>query len=631
MEKKPFFKIHICLDRLFFITFALTYLFVILTECGFFPFSRQGYSIIALSFIFFSLIRFEIRETPVSDIFISLFNSFIFTLLFQLMLSCDPKLLNVTTFIGNVALNASLTFFLLLITNRIRPSITISNVLLFFFAFVEYMVISFRGSEIKLSDFYSLRTGISVVSQYKLEFTSVINYSIFVLVLSLFLIWITKFTHKSKKSQLPRISGVLFLGATLFTVSWCMNHSNNYMQLWGFEGTKHNGLTYNFLIEARDSRVVPPENYSEENVEKILNEEKVSESKNNTPNIVVIMSEAFSDLSVLGALETDVDPITYYKSLTDNTVKGYALSSVLGGNTAVSEWEFLTGNTQAFLPYGSVAYQQYIKNRASSIVGVLNENDYTTIAMHPYLSTGWKRNVVFDVFGFDEVYFMDDLSSDGRIRGFVSDKTLFADVIKRFENKKDGEKIFNFCITMQNHGGYDFGNFPPKVNYKAGQFYSVNQYLTLLYESDAALKMLIEYFENYDEDTMIVLFGDHQPSFPPEFYNDIMGNEASTFVGVQKKHTVPFMIWTNYDQEEEFIELTSINYLSTIMLEKAGIGLTPYFSYLSDLREKLPALNFYGYFSKSEDSMLRTSNATDDEKKLIEEYKALQYYNIFDS
>ncbi len=629
MKNTPFFKISLKPKRLFYITFALVYLFVVLCECELLPFSRRGYSLIALFFILFSWIRFELSENPFWDILIPLGNSVVVTYVLQIMLSADPKLLNTPTLIGNIALNAGITYLFLLITNRVRPAVTISNTLLFGFAFIDYLVISFRGSEIKFSDIYSLKTAASVAGQYNIEFTTRVNYSFAVFAAILFVLWATRINRKSKKNQFPRISAVLCIGISLFTVSQCMNHSTNYMQLWASDGVKYNGLTYNFLIEARDSRVVPPEGYSDKKAENILGAYPSENSAQDTPNIIVIMSEAFADLTVLGDFSVSEDPMEFYNSLSENCIKGYAMSSVYGGNTATSEWEFLTGNTQAFLPYGSVAYQQYIKNKAHSIVDIMNANGYTTVAMHPYPSTGWRRNVVYDVFGFDEMYFQDELSKDSKIRGLVSDSTFFKDITKRFENKKAGEKLFTFAITMQNHGGYEYGNFPSEVTVDGVDILSVNQYLTLLNKSDDALRELISYFEGYEEDTMIVMFGDHFPAIGGQFYTHVMGENANTYEGTMAKYTVPYMIWTNYDIEESEGELTSLNFLSAIVMEKAGIGFTPYFSYLNDLRQKMPAISFFAYYSKEKEGLKRPSEASGEELDLINEYKTVQYKNIF--
>ena len=94
MNKNPIFKISIKPTKLFYITFAVVYLFIILCECELLPFSRQGYSLIALFFIVFSLVRVQLRENPFWDIVIPLANSVVVTYIFQIMLSADPKLLN---------------------------------------------------------------------------------------------------------------------------------------------------------------------------------------------------------------------------------------------------------------------------------------------------------------------------------------------------------------------------------------------------------------------------------------------------------------------------------------------------------------------------------------------------------
>ncbi|MBE6650072.1 MAG: hypothetical protein E7613_02045 [Ruminococcaceae bacterium] len=630
LSKEPLVKVSAKPTRFFYTVLFLTFLFAVLCECEFLPFSRQGYSLIALFFIFFSFVRFEIREIPLWDIVLPLFNSFIFTLVFQLMLSQDIAHLNETTLMGNFALNAGITYALLFITNRVRLAITVSNILLTGFAFVDYMVISFRGSEIKFCDIYSLRTGMSVMGQYKIEFTRAVIYAFVVLAFVLFFAWSTKVKRISKRNQLPRITAVLCVGIALNTVSWCMNNSENYMQLWATDGIKYNGLTYNFLIEARDSRVEVPEGYSDEKANKILSAYGKGKSEKDTPNIIVIMSEAFADLSIIGEYETNKDPMEFYNSIKENCTKGYALSSVYGGNTATSEWEFLTGNTQAFLPYGSIAYQQYIKSKANSIVDVMRENGYTTVAMHPFKSTGWRRNIVYDVFGFDEIYFEEELTRQGRVRGFISDSTLFGDIINRFENKKDGEKLFCFAITMQNHGGYEFGGFPSEVTVDGMDILSVNQYLTLLDKSDNALRELITYFESADEETMIVMFGDHFPAVKGEFYTNLMGKEyADSYEGTIKRYMVPYMIWTNYDTPEEKGELTSLNFLSTEMMKRAGIGLTPYYSYLDSLREKMPVISFFAYHSALDGKLKRPGEATGEELRLLNEYRTVQYKNVF--
>lgn len=128
------------------------------------------------------------------------------------------------------------------------------------------------------------------------------------------------------------------------------------------------------------------------------------------------MNESFADLSVVGDFETNTQVTPFMDSLSENTLKGYALSSVYGAKTPNSEWEFETGNSMAFLPDGSVVYQQYINDDPTSIVSNLKNIGYTTVAMHPYYATGWSRNKVYPHLGYDETYFIDDFDQTKILR-----------------------------------------------------------------------------------------------------------------------------------------------------------------------------------------------------------------------
>lgn len=125
------------------------------------------------------------------------------------------------------------------------------------------------------------------------------------------------------------------------------------------------------------------------------------------PNILVIMNEAFSDLSVYGDFNTTEDYMPFWRSLKKNTVRGNLYVSVKGGNTANTEFEFLTGNTMAFLPTGSVPYQQFLNGAMPSLASQLGKLGYQTAALHPYYSTGWNRDKVYPYLGFDSEYFRD--------------------------------------------------------------------------------------------------------------------------------------------------------------------------------------------------------------------------------
>ena len=120
------------------------------------------------------------------------------------------------------------------------------------------------------------------------------------------------------------------------------------------------------------------------------------------------MNEAFADMSVLADYETSEDCLPFISSLKENSVKGKLHVSIVGGNTPNSEFEFLTGMSMGFLPAGSIPYQQFIKSPLPSLVTQMNDLGYRTVAMHPYLASGWDRNTVYPYLGFEETYFNDE-------------------------------------------------------------------------------------------------------------------------------------------------------------------------------------------------------------------------------
>lgn len=164
----------------------------------------------------------------------------------------------------------------------------------------------------------------------------------------------------------------------------------------------------------------------------------------------------------------------------------------------------------------------------------------------------------------------------------------------------------------------------------AGAYPEVEQYLSLIYETDKAVEYLISYFQNVDEDVLIVFFGDHQPKINESFYEAVSGTTADTLDEQQKRYKVPFFIWANYDIEEKHLDSTSLNYLSSYVYNAAGIPLSPYNQFLQQMEERIPSINANGFYSLSAGHYLPFDEANEDEKKWLEWYEALQYNSIFD-
>lgn len=542
-------------------------------------------------------------------------------------------------------------------TNHPGLSCIISHLFLMIVAGINYFVYLFRGNEFIFSDLKSVQTGLSVAENYEFVLDDRAGYVILLSVLYIALMRKFKVTFKKRIPMALICISIAALGSAY------VGQKTKYVvtETWEQKGSYRNGYILNFVLSIRDCFVAEPEGYSKDAVAALEaryrkdakadtgqikddgnmrdESDKTSEETglavlDENPTVIVIMSESYADLSVVGDYTTNKDVTPFYDSLTENTLKGYALSSVFGAKTPNSEWEFMTGNSMAYLPSGSVVYQQYITDTPTSIVSNMKNEGYTCVAMHPYYETGWSRNSVYPNMGFDETYFIDDFDQSKMLRKYITDQEFYEKIIDRYENSGAKEDLFIMGISMQNHGGYTekYSNFDEEVRMLGVDYPDVNQYLSLVHESDQALEYLISYFEQVDEPVEIVFFGDHQPSLSSSFYPYLNGKGLSglTLDELEDLYTVPFFIWTNYDTEESETQITSLNYLSTLALERTGIELPAYNQFLSDMMEEIPAINARGYYSKSAGRFLHLEDAMGDEAEWLRDYETLQYNNMFD-
>ena len=510
----------------------------------------------------------------------------------------------------------------------------------------NHYLISFRGRTLFPGDFLTLRTAANVAGNYDYRPDSMqwLTIGIFAAVLVLL-----SFLPREEKRLFdwrgfaPAAAGTAVFLAVFFGTGWVEGLGIE-PSMWT---TRGNGLVLNFTVCLKYMKVEKPDSYSQETLAALAGENPsdaadtaASADGGTRPvNVIVIMNESLSDLSVLPGVESNMDAMPFLRSLTENTVKGYAYSSVFGGTTANSEYEFLTGNTTAFLPAGTVPYQMYVSPGDPSLVGQMEALGYTTIAAHPYRSSGWNRPTVYADYGFDEVYFESDFQDRAYMRGdertgYVTDRCDYENLIRWYEEKEEGQPLFLFNVTMQNHSAYQMAwtNLPKEVwltGELENRFQTVTQYLSLVYQSDQAFGDLIDYFSQVEEPTMILLFGDHQPQVATNFYTDVLGTNPDT-ADAQKKQMVPFVLWANYDiPEAQGVEL-SLNYLSALLMDTANLPMTGYQKFLSQLWETAPVINTVGIGDAQGNWYGENAALPEELDGAIEDYKVLLYNNVFD-
>ena len=539
----------------------------------------------------------------------------------------------------NIIIFVAIALLLWMVTGSRKWAFRIESVIAMVIGLADYYVIEFRGVPILPWDIYSIKTAASVSADYSYALDGAAVWSVLAFVGLIVLESLGKDHKIDRKLWKVRLAGglcaffVLFSEYQLLKSPEFILNMRIYDKLFTpYSMIKRDGIALAFMLELQYMEVEKPDNYNESVVAEAYEalSEDVVVAKERKPNIIVVMNEAFSDPAVLGDFQTNEDYMPILHGLQEgqeNTITGIMNVSVMGGNTANTEFEFLTGSTMAFLPDGSVPYQQYIDAPVNSMASYLKGMGYKTIAMHPYNATGWERNIAYPFMGFDVFYSLKNFYGVTKVREYVDDDSCVDRIIKEYEKAK--EPCFIFNVTMQNHSPYtaEYDNFTPDITVEGSDSFQLSTYLSLVKLSDAALGRLLEYFSQVEEDTVVVFFGDHQPT--DSVVRDVWklnGVDPYNLTEEQEclRYQVPFVVWANYDIEEQTDVMTGANFLGAQVFEWCHIPNSGYQNYLLELNEEFSAITGRTVMDKN-GKFIEFKEVED----ALLEYNMLQYYRIF--
>ncbi|MBE6701633.1 MAG: LTA synthase family protein [Ruminococcaceae bacterium] len=347
-----------------------------------------------------------------------------------------------------------------------------------------------------------------------------------------------------------------------------------------------NGFVGAFVVNTLSSGVTEPENYSREEVEKILQNYTETGAGENfkSPDVILILSESFWDPTLLPDTNFSHDPLENFRLIAsrDGAISGKFYTTGFGGGTVRPEFEVLTGLTTDYLPGGSVPYQ-YITKDTESYVSLFSDMGYNTIALHPYTSSFYLRKQGYPYIGFDELHFEDELYALKDVPLTISGKQIsdssFVDYIKYYLDKSQGN-TFLFGISMENHQPYTnkFSTFDIEVTsstLSSGILSEVQNFTQGVYEADLALKKLVDYIDSREKETVLVYFGDHLPTLGANYgaYRESGAIDLNGMTGDMNKflYSTPFLIYSNFPLEESEMvkvggdnEIASYNILNAL-------------------------------------------------------------------
>jgi phosphoglycerol transferase MdoB-like AlkP superfamily enzyme len=418
-----------------------------------------------------------------------------------------------------------------------------------------------------------------------------------VLLVALWRLWRLKVPVLPLRARAARLAvalpALLFFGSIMdyATFSWARDRLQIIPMMWDQkENYASNGFAIAFALNVPMAKVKAPEGYSKEAIEAIERPAVSPSVPVERPDIIVVMSESFWDPTLLPGVEITPDPVANVRSLQS----GHVFSPEFGGMTANVEFEALTGFSNAFLPYGSIPYQQYVRAPLPSLATFLKTQGYATRAIHPFEGWFWNRAPVYEAFGFDSFMSEENLPPLEKRGLLVSDAALTEEIIRQAE--ATAEPFFFFAVTLQSHGPYEpnrYATTSHKVETSASAWArgSIRTFAEGAADADRGLARLVEWAEKRERPTVIAFFGDHLPPLGPVyvetgFMKQPVAERKAPYAEMRLQHETPLVIWSNRKGRVDGVGSISPSFLPLHVLQTAGISHPYYTGFLGEMRKR---------------------------------------------
>ena len=494
------------------------------------------------------------------------------------------------------------------------------------FGITNNILLKFRVTPFTAVDLSLVSEAIPIADKYLTHFQILaIGVLVVAVVIALIIAFIKVPKHKAMMNYIANsILFVIILGSTLLLTSLGMR-TNVLAKNFGniADAFKDYGFAYCFTNSLINTGINKPRNYSEQTIQTIIDStetipstdtssdgnkpsEKPDSIESKTPNVIFLQLESFFDITNVIGLSFSSDPIPNFHKLQSEYTSGFLNVPSVGAGTANTEFEIITGMDLDFFGPGEYPYKTILKETTcESLAYNLKELGYSTHAIHNNTATFYGRNKVFANLGFDTFTsseYMENISYNPL--GWAKDEVLIEEIMKSLKSTKGSDYIYT--ISVQGHGKYpedehsllnteisdgadgDFSNgsnMTPNKNrvqnaaplsddeqlitvdgIASHRKYAVEYYVNQIHQMDQFVGALVEALEAYDEDVILVMYGDHLPS---------LGFEKEDLINKDIYQT-QYIIWSSKDvidgQHDRDIEAYQLSaYTMSLMNQNAGL------------------------------------------------------------
>lgn len=517
------------------------------------------------------------------------------------------------------------SFYLLLLSilrNTFRANLVFSVIFTVLFV-ANQMRIFYTSDTLLLTDFLFLQTTGELAGMIDVTFVNAVVYvlspTVIVIILFAYLLKICKKNNILLRNTKLNISlfalSIISLLVLLLPIKqldmFILNKIYDYNKVSDYVISVSNtryyykygviGGMYGKLLETRRYE---PDGYDEEGLKYTINNVEGIKGTWGKPNIIMVFSESFWDVTQLEGIKFDKDIIENFHKLQSRGKLVQMISPSYGGVSANVEFEILTGGSLNYFSKGYIPYMQLynkkLSNNTPSIIKELKNNGYKNVILNSSSGSMFNCDEVYDFYGVDErMHLYDELD----LNHYVSDGYLTDEVIKYFDNKEKNQKTFYFVITMGGHmpyyeeryDNYDFDIVESSYNDEING--TIKSYAEGIYKADIELGRLYEYINTLDEDTLLVFFGDHLPHLQTKKGKDALFeigylNNNYDLKSVYRQFNTQALILSNYDVKFDDINYLSPDLLFTYIINNMDVELSSYYKWLYTTIPLLPSSNY---------------------------------------
>lgn len=493
---------------------------------------------------------------------------------------------------------------------------------------------------------------------------AVIAVSILYIVLAVLAAYVIRSEKLDVKIRLAGVLGCLILAVLLNNPMYnnvaITNRLNIRGNIWNqVNQFNSRGFVFSFIHAFNTNRVMRPEGY---NVAAVLERiaqadiggiQRLEGARN--PHIIMIMGEAFADIHTGFCFDGFTDPLENWRELEAESIQGSIVVSVLGGGTAQTEFDVLTGlNSRHF--HGVPFAFRMINSEFESMASILNSLGYRSEFMHPGFGWFYNRQNVYLHLGFERLVFIDEFDGISTKGWYINEHDTINRTKEMFaEHRKNHPSVpyFHFSVTIQNHGPYvdkylydgpvTEANFSTDLPLADIDINALSNFFHGLTDADVELGRLVNYLNTLNEPVVLVYFGDHLPAFNMRIYDTIMPDvyEPGSLEDMTRLFSVPFMVWFNHALREMYefshlAELTagneeklfSASFLGAYVMELLGFtNISPFWDFNAELRQLFPVILGDRSFAPCRSSSIEM---TDYERTPLLLYRDWSYFRVFD-